>query len=235
MNEILDARSGFKETIPTMLGYIGIGISYGIVGRTANLSWLIITLISVIVYAGSAQFIMVGLLALHSPILSIILAVFLVNARMILMSTTIAPYLTKVQWWQNILLGTFLTDESFALAMNKLNYTGQRLNFSWLNAANLGAYLTWVGATLVGALLGNLITNPNRFGLDFAVVAMFIGLLYFQVAADRSLSRRLQLLTIALCFVLTYLGLIFIPSNLVIVVVTLAACALGMVFKHGGI
>ena len=116
---------------------------------------------SLLVYAGSAQFITVSMLASHSPLLSIVFSTFLVNSRMILMSMTIAPYFKKNRLLQNLLIGTLLTDESFALGMNKLNYTGQKLNFRWMNTANWISYLTWVGSSLVGALLGNFITDPK--------------------------------------------------------------------------
>ena len=125
-----------------------------------------------------------------------------------------------------------LTDESFALGMNKLNHTGGKLNFSWMNTANWIAYLTWVISTFVGSVIGNLITDPNKYGLDFAIVAMFIGLLYLQVISDRSLHRLLQLLVILFTLILVYLGLIVIPSNLLIVIVTLLGCGFGVIIKH---
>lgn len=92
MNGELTVPAATKDTLPTVFGYIGIGLAFGIVGKAAGLSPLLVTLMSIITYAGSAQFVVVSLLAAHSPILSIIFSVFLVNSRMILMSTTLAPY-----------------------------------------------------------------------------------------------------------------------------------------------
>ncbi|HGF8238750.1 TPA: AzlC family ABC transporter permease [Enterococcus faecium] len=232
MDEKLDIKTAIKDTLPTVFGYIGIGLAFGIVGKAAGFHPLVVTLMPLLVYAGSAQFITVSMLASHSPLLSIVFSTFLVNSRMILMSMTIAPYFKKNRLLQNLLIGTLLTDESFALGMNKLNYTGQKLNFRWMNTANWISYLTWVGSSLVGALLGNFITDPKKFGLDFAIVAMFIGLLYLQVISDRNTSKRLQLILIGLTLILVYVGLIFIPSNLVIVVVTLIGCGLGVWIKH---
>ena len=219
MDEKLDIKTAIKDTLPTVFGYIGIGLAFGIVGKAAGFHPLVVTLMSLLIYAGSAQFITVSMLASHSPLLSIVLSTFLVNSRMILMSMTIAPYFKKNRLIQNLLIGT-------------LNYTGQKLNFRWMNTANWISYLTWVGSSLVGALLGNFITDPKKFGLDFAIVAMFIGLLYLQVISDRNTSKRLQLILIGLTLILVYVGLIFIPSNLVIVVVTLIGCGLGVWIKH---
>ncbi|MCH4057200.1 MAG: AzlC family ABC transporter permease [Lactobacillaceae bacterium] len=231
MNAELTIKSAIRETLPTVFGYLGIGVAFGLVGHAAGLSPIIIFLMSAIIYGGSAQFITVSLLATSSPILSIIATTFLINSRMILLSLTIAPYSEHKSLTDNILIGTLLTDESFALGMNKLNYTDNQLNFPWLNTANLIAYLTWVMASLIGALLGNFIQNPARFGLDFAIVAMFIGLLYLQVIADKRLNYLLQVTVIGLTLGLTYLGLIIIPSSLLVLVVTIVGCILGVFFK----
>ena len=53
-------------------------------------------------------------------------------------------------------VGELLTDETFALAITKLNYTDGKLSYDWLNASNLMAYLTWAGSSCLGALLGGL-------------------------------------------------------------------------------
>ena len=92
MNSELTFKQGLKDTMPTVFGYIGIGIAFGMIGHSEGFSVWVILLLSLIVYAGSAQFIMVSMLATHSPIMSIVLSVFLVNSRIILMSMTTASY-----------------------------------------------------------------------------------------------------------------------------------------------
>src|SRR5699024_5278983 len=134
--------------------------------------------------------------------------------------------------WKNILLGTFLTDESFALGMNKLNYTDRKLNFNCFNTVNLASYLTWIVGTALGAMLDSLITYPTKFGFGFAITAMFIGLLYLQIISDKTISLKLQLTIILFVLILTYFGMAFIPGNLLILVVTLLGCALGVILKH---
>lgn len=232
MNGDLTVSAASKDTLPTVFGYIGIGVAFGIVGKAAGLSPLLVTLMSIITYAGLAQFVIVSMLVTHSPIFSIIFSVFLVNSRMILMSTTLASYFKYDSMFKNILVGTLLTDESFALGMNKLNYSDNHLNFAWFNTANVISYMTWILSSLVGAVLGNFVSNPEKFGLDFALVAMFIGLLYLQLISDKSIKFNLQLIVVGFVLVAIYLGLIFIPSSLLILLVTLVACSFGVVMKH---
>ncbi|WEV40758.1 AzlC family ABC transporter permease [Lactobacillus sp. ESL0681] len=232
MDNNLTSKSALVETLPTVFGYLGIGIAFGVVGRASGLSIWLVTLISIFVYAGSAQFVLVSMLLAHSSLPAIVFSVFLVNARMTLMSTTLTPFLKDESMRKNIWLGTLLTDESFALAVNKLNYTEQKLNFTWFNTVNVVSYLTWILSSALGAGLGSLITDPAKFGLDFAITAMFIGLLYSQITSDKSIKLGLQLGLVIFVLVGTYLGLIFIPANILVLVITVLGCMLGVLIKN---
>lgn len=72
MNNRLDATTAVKDTLPTVFGYIGIGLAFGIVARASGINPLLVLLMSAITYGGSAQFVAVSMLATHSPILSIV-------------------------------------------------------------------------------------------------------------------------------------------------------------------
>ena len=232
MDDSLTKRAAVVDTLPTVFGYLGIATAFGVIARASGFSTITVILMSVIIYAGSAQFTTVSMLAAGSPIASIVFATFMVNSRMILMSTTVVPYFKKDSLSKGMLIGTLLTDESFALAMNKLNYTNGKMNFSWFNTENIISYSTWVIATMIGALLGNFIEDPKKLGLDFANVAMFIGLLYLQIKSDKDSNKLLQVIVVLLTLVLTYISTIILPASLVIIAVTLIGCTLGMVIKH---
>jgi 4-azaleucine resistance transporter AzlC len=232
MNGDLDVRSAARETLPTVFGYIGIAMAFGITARANGLSVLEIVLMSMITYAGSVEFVVVSLIVLHAGIGAIVLSAFLVNARAILMSTVIAPYTAHESLWKNIWLGTLLTDETFALGTSKLNYTDRRLSFSWLNTANLMAYVTWAISSGIGGVLGNMIPNPEKYGIGFALVAMFIGLLYLQVVADKSIKLTIQLSVIGIVAVLMYFGMAVMPQNALLLVVALVGCFVGVVMKR---
>lgn len=228
MNAELTFKSGFKDVVPTLFGYIGVGLAMGIVANTSHLSVLAVLLMSLIVYAGSAQFIIISMLLAGSPISTIVLSTFLINSRMILMSMSIAQYFKKDSLLQNIALGSLLTDETFALSMNKINQTDHQLRPRWLHAANILAYLVWAAATVVGCLLGHLIADPNQFGLDFAVVGMFIGLLYLQIITDRSKTLKTQLLVVLFVAIAMFFLMRFFPGNIALLIATLLGCGFGM-------
>ncbi|GGG31848.1 hypothetical protein GCM10007323_02290 [Lactobacillus apis] len=142
MDDSLTKRAAVVDTLPTVFGYLGIATAFGVIARASGFSTITVILMSVIIYAGSAQFTTVSMLAAGSPIASIVFTTFMVNSRMILMSTTVAPYFKKDSLGKGMLIGTLLTDESFALAMNKLNYTNGKMNFSWFNTENIISYST---------------------------------------------------------------------------------------------
>ena len=172
------------------------------------------------------------MLSAGAPIISIIIATFLVNSRMILMSMSVAPFFKEYSLFKNISIGTFLTDESYALGMNKQNYTNGKLSYEWFNTANIISYMTWGISSVIGALLGSVVKNPYGLGLDFALVAMFIGLLYLQVISDFTIKKKVQVIVIIIVLFLVFFGMIILPSNVLIIIVTLIGCTIGVVLKN---
>lgn len=77
-------KAGVKAAVPTALGYISIGLACGIIGAS-YVTPLEMALMSILVYAGSAQFAMLALLAIHAPVIAILLTVFLINLRLFLL------------------------------------------------------------------------------------------------------------------------------------------------------
>ena len=125
-----------------MLGYLSIGFAAGVVEKTAGLSIVEIALISLLLYAGSGQFIAAGMIAAAHPISAIVFTIFFVNSRHLLLSAALAPYFQNQTTKQNIITGALLTDETFGVAItNALNK--KHLNYKWMLGLNLTAYLNW--------------------------------------------------------------------------------------------
>jgi 4-azaleucine resistance transporter AzlC len=169
---------GVKRALPIVLGYVPIGFAYGVLAGKSGLSGTNTLLMSLIVFAGSAQFIAVGLFASGTGPAAVILTTFVVNLRHMLMAASLAPYLSG---WKKRYLAFFsyeLTDETFALhsaAAGKLNEC--RLEALSLN---LTAQVSWVLGTALGIIASGLIGDIKPLGLDYALAAMFIGLLVGQ-------------------------------------------------------
>lgn len=223
-------RKGIIDCIPTLFGYVGIGIAAGIIGKAANLTILEITLLSIIVYAGAAQFIITGLLLTTAPIMAIIFTVFLINLCHLLMGMTIAPFFKRFSLINNIGIGTLLTDETFAVAVNAISQQ-KTIDANWMHGLNIAAYLFWIMSCITGAILGNWLPDPYQFGFDFSLIAMFIGLLYLQFINDKKRTKLHNLFVIFIVAILMiFLMRIMIPE-LAIIVATLLGCFIGVLIE----
>jgi 4-azaleucine resistance transporter AzlC len=184
--------SGARAGLPVVLGYLGIGLAAGVVERAAGLSYAEVLLISTVLYAGSAQFVVTSMLSLASPAAAIVLTVFFLNLRHLLLSAALAPALRHVPAWQNALIGLQLTDETFVVAANRP--PGEtRLQPAWMAGLNLAAWTTWAMANLAGAALSSSIGDTRV--LAFALPCMFAGLLVLQI---NTMSSRMVPIVVAI-------------------------------------
>ncbi len=182
-NEPLSSRDiwirAFSQTAPIIFGYIPVGLAYGVLAGKMGLSTANTILMSLLVYAGSAQLIAVGLFAASAAPAGIILTTFVVNLRHLLMSAALSPHLGS---WRKSALALFsfeLTDETFAV--HAARFAKGRVHAGETFRINLIAQSSWVVGTILGVLASGLITDVRPVGLDYALPAMFIALLVAQL------------------------------------------------------
>lgn len=223
--------AGIKDAVPTALGYISIGLAFGVVAAASGLSPLEVGLMSALVYGGSAQFVMCAMLLAQADLMAITLTVFLVNLRNMLMSLHATTIFTETSLWNNIGIASLITDESYGVLLAE-NRHNKKITAKWMHGNNLLSYATWVVSTITGTMLGGIISSPERFGLDFALIGMFIGLLVFQfeVMVKDSVRKLIYiLLMVAVGFLLSS---IFLSSALSVLVATLLGCSVGVIFDE---
>ncbi|HLS87318.1 MAG TPA: AzlC family ABC transporter permease [Burkholderiales bacterium] len=183
-------RGGVRAALPVVLGYLGIGLAAGVVERAAGLSHAEILLLSTVLYAGSAQFVLAGLLALGAAPAAIVSTVFLVNLRHLLLSAALAPALRGLPAWKNALIGLQLTDETFVVAAGR-----RPLSAAWMAGLNLSAWAAWAAANVAGAALSGLAADTRALG--FALPSMFAALLVLQLRLQRRLRPALAVAAVA--------------------------------------
>ena len=174
-----DYIKGVKGAIPIVLGYMPIGMAFGILAVQQGLSVYDIFLMSLLVYAGSAQFISVAMIASGAVMMSIIMTTFLVNLRHLLMSASLSPFLKHIPSKAQALISYGITDETYAVAITQVSQ--QKMSGRYFAGLHITSQLGWVISTVVGGLLGGMMPNPTRWGIDFALSAMFIALLIMQI------------------------------------------------------
>ncbi|MCE7785438.1 AzlC family ABC transporter permease [Staphylococcus xylosus] len=224
-------KQGVKECIPTLLGYAGVGLSFGIVAVASGFSMLEIILLCLLVYAGAAQFIICALVISGTPISAIILTTFIVNSRMFLLSMTLAPSYKNYSLLNRIGLSTLVTDETFGVAITP-HLKGEKINDRWLHGLNITAYVFWTFACIIGAVFGKYIHQPEALGLDFAITAMFIFLAVSQFESIRR-SKSNTYFVLIICVIVMMLSLsLFMPSYLAIILASTIAALIGVVMER---
>jgi 4-azaleucine resistance transporter AzlC len=170
---------GVKAELPILLGVIPFGMIYGVLALGAGLSAQVAQAMSVIVFAGSAQFVGAQLFRLATPGVVIVLTTFVVNLRHVLYSASIASHLKHLNWKWKGLLAYLLTDEAYVVVITHYNQPTDSLPESshrhwYFLGAGLALWITWQISTAVGILLGTQI--PSNWALDFTVALTFIAL-----------------------------------------------------------
>ncbi|AUM65148.1 branched-chain amino acid ABC transporter permease [Brevibacillus laterosporus] len=219
---------GVKDCIPTLLGYLSIGIAAGVIQKAAGLSIAEIALISLILYAGSAQFIAAGMMATGSSLTAIIITILFVNLRHILLSAALAPYFRHLSPLRNMLVGSLLTDETFGVAISETAKKNQ-ISEKWMHGLNITAYLNWFVANLAGAFLAQWISHPEKFGLEFALPAMFIGILILTMLGRSKI--KLDIVVAIIAVVIAVGSTFLLSSSMGVIVATIIASTIGMVVE----
>jgi 4-azaleucine resistance transporter AzlC len=163
--------------VPLVLGAVPFGIIFGTLAAGSGLSFGATLSMSAFVFAGSSQFIALGLLKAGTALPLIILTTFVVNLRHLLYAVSLVPYLQKLPQRWKLICGFWLTDEAFAVAITRYQQGDRSPYKHWyyLGAA-LFMYTNWQISTLVGLTVGQWIPDAANWGLDFAMSATFIGM-----------------------------------------------------------
>ena len=177
MSRLHEFLRGARDTLPLILGAIPFGIIFGTLASAAGLSpWQALGM-SLLVFAGSAQFIAVSLLGTGAGLAVLLLTTFVVNLRHALYSATLQPFVRHlpVRWRMPLAFG--LTDETFAVVQHRYAAPDQSPHKHWYFLGScLAMYGNWQLCTLLGVVFGRAVPNLAAWGLDFAMLATFIGI-----------------------------------------------------------
>lgn len=159
------------------------GMVFGLAARDAGFSIVEAVAMSLIAYSGAGQFAAAGLVAQGVPWIGIVLLVALLNARHLLYSASLAPWLARTPRRVRALDAHTLTDEVYALTMPAFGALG-RLDLASHAIASALTFPTWVLATAAGILGGELLPDPRALGLDVVFPAV-MGALAVALITDR--------------------------------------------------
>lgn len=200
-------RLGMVAALSLLLGVLPFGIIYGALGIAAGLSPGAVLLMSATVFAGSAQFLALGLFAANALPAAIILATLIINLRHLLYGITLGQAYRQASRWLIIPAAFTTTDEVFVLTQVRAEQIARQaaaepsqtqvdanalaeqadparitphLHWYALGTATI-LYFGWVGSAWIGIAGGQYIQDPTALGLEFALPASFIAFLVPQL------------------------------------------------------
>lgn len=187
---------GVRALLPMHLGVMPFGVIFGVVALQSGIPPLAAVLMSSIVFAGSAQFLLAQLVGAGAPVLLSLGAVGLINLRHALYSASVAPILHDLPRRWKLLLSYLLTDEAYAAAIPHLLEHPRSPVAHWiLFGAGFALWAGWQLATLAGVLAGSLL--PPDLGLDFALPLTFIAIVVPLIDSRARLVAALTAGTVA--------------------------------------
>lgn len=215
---------GARDMLPLLLGTAPFGVIFGGLAIAAGLSpWQTLGM-SLLVFAGSAQFIAVSLIGAGAGLAVVLLTTLVVNLRHALYSASLQPFVRHLPKRWRVPLAFWLTDEAFAVVQHRYAELDASPHKHWyfLGAA-LAMYGNWQLCTLIGLWFGQSVPDIARWGLDFAMLATFIGIVVPMLRSRPQVAAALVAGAVALvCHDLPYqLGLLAAAASGIVVGVCL--------------
>jgi 4-azaleucine resistance transporter AzlC len=203
-------RDGVRAALPLALAPLLFGAAFGVLALDAGLGTVGAVVMSATTFAGSAQFAAATILEDGGGVAAAIVAAVLLNVRYVPQSIAVAPVFPGSRR-RRFFEAQLIVDESWALS----GRTG-RFDHAILIGAGLLLYVTWVGGTALGTVVGDLL-DPEAIGLDAAFPALFLALLAPYLRSRRALATALVAAAI------TFALLPFAPPGVPIVAASVAS------------
>lgn len=215
-------KQGIKAGLPVIIGYIPIGIAYGMMASELHTHLSLTMALSLFVYTGAGQMAAINMLHTGATIFAIILTTFILNLRHIIMSTCVMDRLTDGNKFQRALLSFFITDEVFALYVSDEH---SKNNIWYFFGLGLTCWLSWAIGSFIGAQTSNLLPTVLSASLGISLYAMFIALVIPNVRKHQKL-----IWVILMTCVLSWFFNCFLSSSWAMIAATLLSAFIAVFF-----
>lgn len=215
-----EARAAFRDSASVGLAFVPLGIAFGVLVTHSGVDWWWAGLSSALIYGGSFEFLLIGMVTAAVPLLSVAVSALLVNLRHVFYALSFP--LDRVKGRLGKAYSTFaLCDEAYALTAGHQarSWPGRRII-----RLQIFLHLYWAGGATAGALLGSLVPDSVT-GLDFALTALFTVL-----ALDAVRDRRGDLPTPLLALLSALAARLLFPGQLL--PVAFALFTAGLLARH---
>jgi len=166
---------GARCSLPVQVAVVPFGLVCGVAAQAQGLSLAEATLMSGLVYAGSAQLLALSHWSSPAPVLAAALASFVVNLRLALMGPVLGPWLDRLRGWRLWISLFVMADQNWAMSVTQMQ--AGRWDAGFLFGSGALMWVFWVASTAAGHVLGATMRPPAGHPLFFAALAVFVAIL----------------------------------------------------------
>lgn len=209
-------RAAISDSWAVGLGLVPLGLAFGVLITQSGFSWWWAPIFSIVIYAGSMEFLAIGMVTAGIGLVPAAITAFMVNFRHIFYGLTFPRHKIRSRWLRGY--STYaLTDESYAIVSAKDN--GAKMSGQRILAVQVLCQLAWVLPGIVGALVGTTLPAGIQ-GMEFALTALFVVLSWEAFTANRDYSLPLSAALLAIGF-----G-VLLPNHMLVLALSCYFCLL---------
>ncbi len=211
-------KQAFVATLPVMAGYLVLGFGFGIVMKSSGFNMLFTLAMSMFIYAGSMQYVAIGLISGGASLLTLAVTTLMVNARHLFYGISMLERYKDVGKRKPYLIFA-LTDETYSLVCGDNANIQEKDRKDYYLAVTMFDHFYWVTGSALGAVVGALV-KFNTEGIDFALTALFITVFVEQwMTTKKHMSAIVGVVASVICLILFGSENFLIPTMLVIALV----------------
>ena len=212
---------GIIDVSPLMIPVVPFGLIFGILAIDIGFSPLATMGMSLIIFGGASQIVLLQLFSGGASALVIISSVGAVNSRHLLYGAVVSEHLSDLKLIWKIIISYFLIDQAFAISNEYFKKNKERNRYFHLVGGGAACWIIWQSTTLLGIILGSAI--PEKLGLSFAFPLTFLALLV------NDFRKFINLVVIIVSGTVATLGYNFIPFKAYVIFAALAGLLTAMI------
>ena len=165
-------KSALIATLPVLTGYLVLGFGFGIILKANGFSTLLAFVMSLLIYAGSMQYVAIDLMTGGATLITVALTTLMVNARHLFYGISMIDKYKDMGKRKPYLIFAF-TDQTYSLVCSDNTHIPEEERKNYCFFVSLFNHIYWVSGSLLGAVAGSFL-KFNSEGIDFALTALFI-------------------------------------------------------------
>tara|TARA_B100001057_G_scaffold34353_1_gene31163 strand:+ start:71 stop:766 length:696 start_codon:yes stop_codon:yes gene_type:complete len=205
---------GIIDVSPLMIPVVPFGLIFGILSIDIGFSPLATMAMSLIIFGGASQIILLQLFSGGASTLVIVSSVGAVNSRHLLYGAVVSEHLSDLKLIWKIIISYFLIDQAFAVSNKYFQKSNEKNKYFHLIGGGFTCWIIWQSTTFLGIILGSAI--PEKLGLSFAVPLTFLAILV------NDFRKLINVIVIVVSGLVALIGYNYVPYKAYVIVAALA-------------